>query len=448
VAGKIALAMEDLGEQTLKNIARPVRVYATKAADQPSGSTPTRSPDRPALPLPDKLSIAVLPFQNMSGDPEQEYFADGIVEDITTALSRFRQLFVIARNSSFTYKGKAVDVKQVGRELGVRYVLEGSVRKSGSRLRVTAQLIDTTSGNHIWAERYDRTATDLFDVQDAITESITSCIEPHLYVAESARAQRIAPCDLTAWEYVMRAMPHFWRHTASDFEQALDLLQRARIIDPSYGQAHSLWAWLTMWNAAQGWGGTPEASRPACLQAAETALALDLNDPWAYFAVGTVYFCSRNSRDARLMFERTLQINPNFALAHSFLGGALAYLGTTDEAIEEIELAMRLSPRDPFMVTFEVAHAIADFIAGRYQASAAWARKAAHTNPGYSVAQRFLAASAGLAGLEDEAHEALAKVQLLQPQLNAQWVEQMSLFTRGDDRARFIEGLRLAGLPE
>jgi TolB-like protein/class 3 adenylate cyclase/Flp pilus assembly protein TadD len=441
VQGKIEIEVEDLGERPLKNIAQPLRVYRV---------LPLRRSARPSereLPIPDKPSIAVLPFANMSTDAEQEHFADGMTEDIITALSRLHWFFVIARNSTFTYKGKAVDVKQVSRELGVRYVVEGSVRKSGDRLRVTAQLIDASSGNHVWAERYDRTANDLFAVQDEITESIITAIEPHLYVAESTRAQRAAPRDLSAWELVMRAMPHIWRHTAGDFREALQLLQRARELDPSYGQAHSLWAWVAVWNAGQGWGEPMSVIRPLAMSAAEAALALDQNDPWAYFGLGTVHFVSRNTGEAQFMFRRTLELNPNFALAHAFLGGALAYNGENEEAVPEIEKAIRLSPRDPFSAVFHVAYAINEFVAGRYMSSADWARRAVRTYPGYPAAYRFLAASCGLAGLSEEARKAFNAARQLQPGLSAEWVEASSLFVRAEDRARFIEGLRQAGMP-
>ena len=441
VKGKIDVAMEDLGERRLKNIASPVQVCRVLLDD---------GPGKPAseLTLPDKPSIAVLPFQNMSGDPEQEYFVDGMVEDIITALSRLHWFFVIARNSTFVYKGKAVDVKRISRELGVRYVVEGSARKSGDRLRVTAQLIDASNGNHVWAERYDRTVTDVFTVQDEITESITSAIEPHLYVAESTRVQRARPSDLNAWELVMRAMPHIWRHTAVDFQQALRLLQQARELDPSYGHAHSLWAWVAVWNASQGWGEPISVIRPLATRAAEVALSLDQNDPWAYFCLGTVHFVSRNTSEAQFMFGRTLQLNPNFALAHAFLGGALAYNAGTEDAVKEIEKAIRLSPRDPFSAIFHVAYAINEFVAGRYLSSADWARRAVRTYPGYPAAHRFLAASCGMAGLADEARKAFNAARQLQPGLTAEWVEASSLFVRAEDRARFIEGLRKAGMPE
>ena len=285
-------------------------------------------------------------------------------------------------------------------------------------------------------------------MQDEITESIISAIEPHLYVAESTRAERTRPNDLSVWERVMRAMPHIWRNTAADFQEALCLLQETRQLAPSYGQAHSLWAWVTVWNSAQGWGDPPPVVLPLATQAAETALSLDQNDPWAYFGLGAVHIVSRNNREAQFMLRRTLQLNPNFALGHVFLGLALAYNGEAEAAIGEIESAIRLSPRDPFMHVFHVFYAIAEFVAGDYVASADWARRAARTYPAYSVAQRFLAVSCALAGFQEEAREAFTRAKLLHPGLNAEWVETASLFVRAGDRARFVDGLHRAGMSE
>src|SRR5713101_4624635 len=245
-AGRLDLAFEDMGEQALKNIARPVRAYRVRLATAEKTSTNSPVETTPTLALPDKPSIAVLPFQNMSGDPEQEYFADGMVEEIITALSRIRWLFVIARNSSFTYKGQAVDVKEVGRELGVRYVLEGSVRKSGNRIRVTAQLVEAATGNHVWAERYDRDLADIFAVQDEITERVVAAIEPELYAAENIRSQRKAPESLDAWECVIRALSLIGQGTRDENTEAEALCRRAIAIAPGYGGAHSLLAWALL----------------------------------------------------------------------------------------------------------------------------------------------------------------------------------------------------------
>jgi adenylate cyclase len=273
-AGKLDLAFEDIGEQQLKNIARPVRVYRVR--DVNVGPKP---PAQPALPLPDKPSIAVLPFANMSGDPEQEYFADGMVEEIITALSKMRWFFVIARNSSFTYKGRAVDVKQVGHDLGVRYVLEGSVRKAGNRLRITAQLVDAENGNHVWAERYDRDLSDIFAVQDEITERVVAAIEPELYAAENIRSQRKPPENLDAWECVIRALAAIGQGTPDAAAEAERLCRRSIVIAPNYGQAHSLLAWTMLRRSL--WSGDLGTMLAAVDTETQIALSLDDRDPWA-----------------------------------------------------------------------------------------------------------------------------------------------------------------------
>jgi adenylate cyclase len=288
--GRLDLAFEDLGEQTLKNIARPVRVFRVQP-ESPLRNAPPRAgegrvgvADLPALALPDKPSIAVLPFQNISGDPEQEVFADGMVEDITTALSKLRWFFVIARNSSFAYKGRAVDVKQAGRELGVRYVLEGSIRKGGNRLRVTAQLVEAETGNHVWAERYDRDLGDIFAVQDEITERVVAAIEPELYAAENIRSRRKPPESLDAWECVIRALSAIGQGGREANAEAEELCRRAIAVAPNYGQAHSLLAWALLRSTM--WAGDIKTILPEASAEARMALGLDERDPWAHLAQG------------------------------------------------------------------------------------------------------------------------------------------------------------------
>jgi adenylate cyclase len=298
VRDKLAFSFEEMGEQQGKNIARPVRVYRMRLdaeANRASAPTPNRLPNS-SLPLPDKPSIAVLPFQNMSGDPEQEYFADGMVEEITTALSKVRWFFVIARNSSFAYKGRAVDVTRVGRELGVRYVLEGSVRKAGNRLRVTAQLVDATSGSHVWAERYDKELADTFEVQDEITERVVATIEPELYGAEHFRSRRKPPDSLDAWECVIRALPCASQFTRAGWEEAEALCRRAIAIAPNYGQAHSLLAWVVTRRASRS-GGDVIAVLPEAMAEAQTALAPDERDSWAHMARAMVLQGARGQQN-------------------------------------------------------------------------------------------------------------------------------------------------------
>ncbi|HWX32707.1 MAG TPA: adenylate/guanylate cyclase domain-containing protein, partial [Steroidobacteraceae bacterium] len=365
VAGRLDLTFDDLGEQSLKNISRSVRVYRVRLATAETAPKVTPTESGPALTLPDKPSIAVLPFANMSGDPEQEYFADGMVEEIITALSRIRWLFVIARNSSFTYKGKAVDVKQVGRELGVRYVLEGSVRKAGNRVRITGQLIDATVGNHIWAERYDRELADIFAVQDEITERVVATIEPELYAAEHLRSQRKPPESLDAWECVIRALSCIVQSSLAGYNEAEALCRRAITVSPHYGQAHSLLSWLLL--RRTDWSGDVTTFFAEAEAEARTALAIDERDPWAHLTHGLVLYRQRRHDEAERAYRRALELNPNFALVHAVLGLPLAYRGAHQDAIESAERAMMLSPNDP-LIGRQATHtmAFAEFAAAHY----------------------------------------------------------------------------------
>src|SRR5262249_16213733 len=315
------------------------RVGQHKAAT-PSAQTP--------LPLPDKPSIAVLPFQNMSGDPEQGVFADGMVEDITTALSKLRWFFVIARNSSFAYKGRAGDVKQIGRELGVRYVLEGSVRKGGNRLRITAQLVEAETGNHVWAQSYDRDIGDIFAVQDEITEQVVAAIEPELYVAENIRSQRKPPESLDAWECLIRALSLIGQGPREANTEAERLCRRAIAIAPNYGQAHSLLAWVLI--RRTNWSGDLQKTAVEIGAEVETALVLDDRDPWAYLVRGNLFTRLRRFDDAVRALRRAVELNPNFALAHAQLGSPLFHQGLVGEAIDTAERALRLSPNDRTVV--------------------------------------------------------------------------------------------------
>ena len=402
-----------------------------------------RSPAAPGPPLPEKPSIAVLPFENMSGDPEQEYFADGMVEEIVTALSKVRWFFVIARNSTFTYKSRAVDVKQVGRELGVRYLLEGSVRKSESRLRVSAQLVETDTGNHIWAERYDRELADIFAIQDEITERVVAAIEPPLYAAEDFRSRRKPPESLDAWECVVRALTHMSQGTIADTTAAEELCRRAIALAPNYAQAHSLLSWAILWRAH--YLGCTEEAIPEAMGEARTAIALDEQDPWSHFAMGRAHW--RDHSSGQRAFRRAVALNPNFALAHSFLGLSLAAQGKGDAAIESIERALRLTPGDLFLSFHPTsAMAIALFAAGRYAESVAWARRVIERRPKYLNARHTLVAAA-MNGDLALATEALAALRRLAPNYSLARERQDTGYT-GDMAARFVEGLRRAGVPE
>jgi TolB-like protein len=400
----------------------------------------------PVLALPDKPSIAVLPFQNMSGDPEQEYFADGMVEEIITALSRIRWFFVIARNSTFTYKGRAVDVKQVGRELGVRYVLEGSVRKGGNRLRVTAQLVEAETGNHIWAERYDRDLADIFAVQDEITERVVAAIEPELYAAEQVRSQRKPPDSLDAWECVIRALSLIGQGTRDENTQAEALCRRAIAIAPGYGRGHSLLAWALLRRTL--WSGDLRTVVPEVSAEAQTGFALDDRDPWAHFAQGMLQQRLRHSSDAARSLRQALELNPNFALAHAFLANALALQGAHQEAVDSAEHALRLSPRDRLVGTYaSLAMANVHFTAGRYSECATWARNVIEKSPGYVAGHFFLIATLAMEGDLTAAAEARGTLLRLQSEFSLVWMTENTP-PAGEMAERLHEGLRKAGVPE
>jgi adenylate cyclase len=435
--GKLEIAFEFMGEQNLKNIVRPVRVYRVRF-DGVTESTP-------ALPLPSKPSIAVLPFQNMSGDPSQDYFADGVVEDITTALSRIRWLFVIARNSSFTYKGRMVDVKQVGRELGVRYALEGSVRKAANRVRVTAQLIDAVTGHHVWAERYDRELAAIFALQDEITERVVAAVEPQLYAAEGIRAKRKPPESLDAWECVVRALSCVNSRSQNDYAMARELLERAIELDPAYAQAYALFAYVMGLEVLYGWK-PREIALARALEAAQKAVVLDSDDAWAHFALGFVYGMTRRAEEAVVEHEKALALNPNFALAYTYQGSALAYLGRGEEALLKIDASERLSPRGLFQGVNNVCRAAAHFSAEQHRDAVSSARKSILDSPGIVTGYRMLVVNCALIGEIDEARAALKIVKRLQPDISVRWIAESVLFTRERDRQNYIEGFRLAGL--
>jgi adenylate cyclase len=435
IKGKLAFDVSDLGEQHLKNIAQPVRVYGVRLDG---------TPERPALVLPDKPSIAVLPFQNMSGDPEQEYFADGISEDIITGLSKLRWFFVIARNSSFTYKGKAVDVKRVSRELGVRYVLEGSVRKGGNRVRITCQLIDATTGNHLWAERYDGDMTDIFTLQDEITKKVVAAIEPKLLEAEGIRSQSRSSEDLGAWEMVIHANSLFWRLTKTESLAAIATLKQVVERHPEYAPAHSMLAFSLLLARQFGWiSMEPQVKQPEAL--AIRAAVLDDSDPWAHLALGLVATARRRTNEAVEEFQRALDLNPNFAAAHGYLGFALALDGRSDASIDHSEQAIRMSPHDPQNAIFNVHLAAAHYLKGRYAEAASFARKAIQQRFGLPNGHRIYAASLAQAGQIEEARAELARLQELHPENSIAWIEQNIPYTPGP-MAKLLEGLRKAGM--
>jgi TolB-like protein/tetratricopeptide (TPR) repeat protein len=397
------------------------------------------------LPLQDRPAIAVLPFDNMSGDHEQEYFSDGISEDIITALSKLRWFFVIARNSSFTYKDKAIHIKQVAAELGVRYVVEGSVRKSGNRVRITAQLNDTATGSHIWAEHYDRNLADVFAVQDEITEAIVGAIEPQLYTAENFHGRRKPPNSLDAWDLVMRALSHHWRLTRPDTILAQALLEKAVSIDPRYGQALSLLATSHMVGVHLGWASITTAA-PIAERAALAAIVADSEDAWAHNALGSVYFSTRRLDDSLAEFELALRLNPNFSLAQAYYGLALSYCGRWEDAYAATQRAIRLSPRDPSSAIYHGVAAYAQFVGKNYEQAITLSREAIRHRGDLTGAYRVLTVAAGMAGQIEVAKIALQELRRTQPGISLAWIATQLPWQHDADREHYLEGFRRAGL--
>ena len=437
------LKCEFLGEQKVKNITRPVRVYQVRTESNAAVSELSRT-----LELSDKPSIAVLPFDNMSGDSEQEYFTDGITEDIITALSRFRWFFVIARNSTFTYKGKAVHVKQVAQDLGVRYVLEGSVRKAGNRVRITAQLIDASTGHHVWAERYDRDLEDIFAVQDEITENIVTSVGPEFFSAEMQRAQRKEVRSLDAWDYVMRASSHHSRYTRKDVAEAQRLLRKAIELDPMSAEAFCLLAFTHLMQVQFGWSESVVQSINEATKAAQSAVGIDDRDAWAHTALGMVDLISKRYDNAVRRLEKAIALNPNLANAYGGLGQALALAGEYNGAVTQINKAIRLSPRDPFMVYWFGHLGLASFVEERYEDACDWGSKAIQENPLFPGGHRLLASSYGQLGRVKEAATELKELLLLMPGMTADDVRRQVPFRKPRDMERYIDGLRKAGLKE
>ncbi|MBI2748512.1 MAG: adenylate/guanylate cyclase domain-containing protein [Burkholderiales bacterium] len=441
VQGRVNATFADQGEQEVKNILQTVHAYRLVTAQH---EALTSALDRSRKPSSEKPSIAVLPFANMSGDPEQEYFADGISEDIITGLSKLRWFFVIARNSSFAYKGKADDVKRVARELGVRYVLEGSVRKGGNRVRITAQLIDASTGSHLWADRYDGDLTDIFALQDEITMKVVAAIEPKLLEAEGIRSQSRSPEDLGAWDMVISANSLFWRLTKAEGDAAIAILQRAVERYPNYAPAHSMLAFDLLISGYVGWSFAEPQVRQAATLAARAA-ELDNSDPWAHLALGYVAYTMRRTDEAVEEFQRALELNPNFAAAHGYLGLALALDGRSDQAILHVEQAIRMSPHDPQNAIFNVGLAVAHYLAGRYSEAIGFGRRALQQRDGMTGGHRIYCASLAQAGQIDEARAALKRLKELQPDISIAWCEKYVPYTPGP-MPRFLEGMRKAGL--
>jgi TolB-like protein len=428
-----------MGPQEVKNIAEPVRAYSVVLESAPRVPLPP--------PLPDKPSIAVLPFDNMSGDPEQEFFADGMAEDIITALSRMPWFFVIARNSTFTYKDRAVDVKQVARELGVQYVLEGSVRKGGDRLRITAQLIDAITGNHVWAERYDREVKDIFAVQDEVTEAVVGAVAPEFLSVEAKRAERKDPGQLDAWECVVRGRAHLWKMGRDEVAEARKLFERAIQLVPSGEFGASDLAFAHFLEAYYHWSDSPQRSMEEMMRFAEKAVAVDDHDAWAHTMMGWAHAVARRWDDAIALVEHAIELSPNFAPAIGVRGFILSLMGEADKAIESINYADRLSPRDSFMAFWIMGRVWANFIAGRYEEAVEAAQHAIQLAPNNPTYRRQLAASYAMLDRNDEAQAALREYLRLEP--NHTIADAKKVPTKvAEHLNRFLDGLRKAGLPE
>ncbi|MFL6796779.1 MAG: winged helix-turn-helix domain-containing tetratricopeptide repeat protein [Xanthobacteraceae bacterium] len=438
------------GEQKLiRTVARKgFRFIAEVRLASSGGEVPIQEdlqhPSR-ALPLLDRPALAVLPFTNMTGDPQQEYFSDGISEDIITALSKLRWFFVIARNSSFIYKHRAVHLKQVGEELGVGYVVEGSVRREGNRVRITAQLNDVATGSHLWAERYDRDLADVFAVQDEITAAIVAAIEPQLYAAESFRATRKSPDSMDAWDLVMRALSHYWRVTRQDNVVAQALLEKAIAIDPQYGRALGVLAASYTFAAHMGWMDMTSIIDMA-ERAAGAAIQADSEDPWAHHALGSAYLFTRRFEDALAEFELSLRLNPSFSLAQGYYGLTLAYCGRLEEGRQAVGRALRLSPRDPFSAVYYGIASYVEFVRRNYVEAMRLAREGIRQRVDFVGAHRVLTAAAAMAGEDAVAKLAAEELRRTQPNISLAWLASEMPIREAAEREHYLEAFRRAGL--
>ncbi len=446
IRGKVDITFEDLGSQSLKNIAEPMRVWRVpNGRAVPPGPDHLPVDDTEPLALPDGPSIAVLPFQIMSSDPEQDYFADGIVDDITTALSRFRLLFVIARNSSFTYKGRAVDIKQVGRELGVRYLLEGSVRKAAGKVRITSQLIDATTGAHLWADRFEGDLSDIFALQDAVTANVVSAIQPKLLQAEIELAVR-RPSNLSAYDLYLRAAPHYYSMTREGMAEALRLLSRALEIDPRYSAAASLAGYCRTLNLILGRAIDPQSEIKEVARLSQLVLSIDENDPEPLaFAGWAKAFLAADFVAATEMVDQAVALNPNSAIAWSYRGMTYQFAGQAEEAVRSFERGVRLSPLDPMLYATLTGMGLAFISLGRFDEAIAAAAKALRKNPTFTPAYRCLAAALANLGRDAEAKEAVVRLLELEPDFR---ISEWAARTRQWRTGLLVDSLRKAGLPE
>jgi adenylate cyclase len=447
VRDRLDLPFVDTGEHALKNIDRPVRVWrwardvsATMAGEPVDADAPLRLPDKP--------SIAVLAFENMSGDPEQEYFSDGITEDIITALSKVHWLFVIARNSTFTFKGSAVDVTRVARELGVRYVLEGSVRKAANKVRITAQLVDGTTGIHVWADRYDRELDDIFALQDEIAETIVGRIDTEVRASEIDRARRKPPANLDAWELYQRGLWHSYKVTKEDNEAARNLFYKAIERDPNFALAHAGIAFTCHMDVLQDFGDNPAERLAKGLAAGEHAVTLDDKDGFTHYVLGRVLALAGQGDRAIADLEKSVALNPSFAHGYHGLGFTLNWYGRAADAIPMLDMAMRLSPHDPFLWSMQGTRAHCCNNLENYDEAVEWARKAINTPADHIWPRLHLAVA--LVGQDqlDEARVAIESARRVKPDLSLSVMRRLLSHLHPEYLERWIDALRKAGLPE
>jgi len=450
VRGKVEFDYEDMGPQTLKNIKEAVRVWRMRFPGdaEPELATPPEAPAED-LALPDKPSVAVLPFQNMSGDAEQEYFADGIVEDIITALSHFKSLFVIARNSSFTYKGKAVDIKRVGRELGVRYVLEGSVRKAAGRVRITGQLIDAATGAHLWADRFDGSLEDIFELQDQVTASVVGAVAPKLEEAEIERAHRKPTEKLDAYDHYLRGLAMVSQYTKATNKEAFQFFSNAIALDPQYASAYAMATRCIMLRGQNGWLSNPQREIAEGLQLGRRALELGRDDPLVLAVGGYALAYLAHDLDTGAVFiERSLSLNANCAMAWLYSGAVQVLLGESDLGIAHVSRAQRLSPLDPTQPQFMAVIAFGHLCAGRFDEAARCAESAFRDQPNLLTPLLILTASLAHLGRREDARRLVPEILRLSPSYRISRAKDRAPFRRPEHLAVLTDGLRLAGLPE
>ena len=447
VRGTADLVFEDLGNQEVKNIATPVHAYGVRLGTRHGDADQARRES--FAPLPDKPSIAVLPFDNLGGDADQTYFADGIVEDIITELSKYTWLLVIARNTSFTFRGKVVDIKEVGRSLRVRYVMEGSIRRTGGRVRITAQLVDAQSGAHVWAEHFDRDLSDVFALQDEITQNVAGAIQPRLISAEAERARSKPPESMAAWDYAVRGRWHVLRLSKEDNAEAQRMLREGLALYPGSVSILTFLSYSLTTGVIFGWSSDPPVWLNEARELAERAANLDENDAWVQCVLGLGQFTAKQPDKAIGHYRKAIALSPSFALGHGYLALQLAFIaGRTDEAIKEAETAIRLSPRDPELYHFFYAIGMAHFVAGRYNDAVTWAEKAENERPagiGFGPL-RLLASSYSHLDRLDEARGAFAGVLEVTPRISSTGIRNAIHFGRAEDLERYLGGLRKAGL--